>query len=126
VKYEADVDALVVRMEPGDGTRYSFVVWANNGSRTKLMCAGTGDGAHFDGYEYSLSGVCRTIDECGQPGHVGHDSAGTYRAWAEHVMRTQEWLGYIVGHSNCNPWTAVAAMLAMWYAAKRFGMVVAP
>jgi hypothetical protein len=67
-----------------------------------------------------------TIDECGQPGHVGHDSAGTYRAWAEHVMRTQGWLGYIVGHSNCNPWTAVAAMLAMWYAAKRFGMVVAP
>jgi len=54
------------------------------------------------GYIYKKSSIRRFAQEHAGQSHETHFDE----------LREDPYVGYIVGHSDCNPWTAVAAIMA--------------
>ena len=86
-------------LEPGDMTRYEFLI--EKGWGETLIIAGC---PRFDLYAYSEADVFQLYSlfpdlEDREASHDSLFSSGIFQ--------------YIIGHSNCNPWTARAAVIAM-------------
>ena len=84
-------DAVVAGFEPGDGTHYEFM-WMR--AQTGFVrVAGTPD---LRMYEYNIESIKRCYEE-------HRDLVGTKAFPVE-----EPYIGYVVEHSKCNPWTAWA------------------
>ena len=95
--------ARYYHLEPGDGTRYEFMVMRRDAEN--LYCAEV-HGLPCQGYIYREFSVLNCMEEL-VPGEL-------YARGNPEVFH--HYIGYITegGHSNCNPWTARAMVFAMW------------
>lgn len=86
-------------LEPGDGTRYAFLV-EQSADKRYLWVAGT---PRFDLYEYDINSMLAFFR------HYPNTAADLLDLnWME-----DSYIQYIVDHSKCNVWTARAALMAM-------------
>ena len=89
-------DATIAVFQPGDGTKYEFI-WANAGPG--CVHVASINAVRFDGSQYSQQSILRCYNrnkDCGNRLPTCEDD------------EPDDYLLPIVGHSNCNPWTAWA------------------
>ena len=109
------INAEHVMDQPGDGTRYDFIV-TDVPEMNQVIIAGTGKGAKFKGYTYRKASIISFLLEF--PDVLINDR-DTYRDKVGEIMPDRHFppfVGYICDdkHSDCNPWTALAAMRAAY------------
>lgn len=93
---QSEFKAYIVIIEPGDMTKYQFcIIYKEKG---RILVASI-SGPRFDGYDYSLSEIIEYINN-------------THEKRCEESINS--YIQYIVDHSNCNPWTAVAMCKAVY------------
>lgn len=110
-KAEADIRAVYYHIEPGDGTRYEFIVTPYRDGEY-LYCLSTGEGASFSSALYRIDEVQKYIDE--HPKWDYKDAGDTLGYDVDGGKSTfDRMVAYITSESACNPWTAVAALMAM-------------
>ena len=106
--------AFRVDVQPGDKTWYRFIltdgsneVGTKNGDGRRAVTIVAGpDGPRFDAYPYWHESILDALRE-----YEGLDAETIMRGYHEGHPRWH-YLGYICEHSNCNPWTALAALRA--------------
>ncbi len=111
----------LVELQPGDGTRYSFTIGRDEYISPYLRIAGTGEGAEFKGYLFDEESINQHFLDCSE---WYDDPAiavkGAYQVVVRYLLgrinQEAHYIEYIVEHTQCNPWTAVAAMLAAKFA----------
>ena len=99
--------ARYYHLEPGDGTRYEFMVMRKDAEN--LYCAEV-HGLTCQGYIYREFSVLECFAEL-VPGKL------SFRGGKSGISELMHpYLGYITepAHANCNPWTARAMVFAMW------------
>ena len=96
--------ARYYHLEPGDGTRYEFLIMRKDGDN--LYCAEVNT-LTFRGYIYRPSSILPCMEELKE----GELSAKVDNRGPGLI---HPYLGYIADKSHCNPWTARAAVFAMW------------
>lgn len=89
--YRPAVGAWVAEFEPGDRTHYEFM-WCVSSPTTYLKVAGL---PRFEMYEYLTESILQCYEENKEL--VGKSE-----------LPADGFLGYVQGHSNCNPWMAWA------------------
>ncbi len=100
-------------IEPGDGTLYEFYVMNSVGYDLHgLVPACVVQGVPFNAYAYHQESVMQFIKD-----HPTFEYDDEFLMLpSKHAPGGQmidPFLGYIMGHSNCSVWTAVAAIMAM-------------
>ena len=95
--------ARYYHLEPGDGTRYEFMVMRKDAEN--LYCAEV-HGLSCQGYVYREGSVLDCMGGL-EPGQI---------SFTRSTDSIHPYLGYIAGagHANCNLWTARAMVFAMW------------
>jgi hypothetical protein len=94
-------------MEPGDATRYEFIVsdgWYREGYLTATCL-------HLEcrGYTFLKEEVDRFNAD-----HGPIPSYADYSAWGEKVLASGDpFLLYVLEHTKANPWTALALIVAL-------------
>ncbi len=121
VKHAQMGQALFIWLEPGDGTRYEFVVMRRpplypGESNTDNLMVATVSSITFRGYYYHDYSVQGYLDRA--TGRSDEDVLFTREVptgVGETSPALDEFLAYMSdsAHSACNPWTARAACLAM-------------
>lgn len=96
--------ARYYHLEPGDGTRYEFMVMRRD--EEYLYCAEV-HGLTFQGYPFRETSVI----DCWRELKQGETVSASKPEFGPHP-----YIGYVSdrAHANCNPWTARAAVFAMW------------
>lgn len=88
-----------IELEPGDATRYVFLI-EESGDKDYLFVAGA---PRFDLYEYNKNDVA-----------AFYKKHPTFTVDLSNLEFLDDgYIQYMVQHSNCNPWTARAAIIAM-------------
>ena len=99
-----DLKTKLIEIKPGDMTRYSFLI--SNYNLDYVIIAGSGKGAKFAGYEYRKDSIKNFIKKF----DIKIDES--YRSYIQkNKILDDHYIRYIVNHSFCNPWTAVAAII---------------
>ena len=99
-----DLQTKLIEIEPGDMTRYSFIVSDYN--IDYVMIIGSGRGPKFEGYGYRKDSIKFSMERF----DIKIDES--YRSYIrENKILDDPYIEYIVDHSFCNPWTAIAAIL---------------
>lgn len=93
------VESHLFELEPGDMTKYNFII-AKNPHKPELIIAGYGS-TRFSGYYYSIDNINTLFKYL----PVRNQE---YSAWVSDLDIS--FLGYIESHSNCDKYTAIAAM----------------
>lgn len=119
---EAETLAHWIELEPGDGTRYEFLVAPvpvdapSEDPSVFVASVGRGWGAPaFVGYAYTISDLLDFAKRFPRTCNVGREH---YReAVRDEAALEDHFVGYMRGHSGmtahlCNPWTALAAIRA--------------
>lgn len=88
-----------VVLEPGDGTRYAFLV-ESGANKEYLWIAGS---PRFDLYEYDRNSMLAFFRR-----YPNTTADLLDLGWME-----DSYIQYIADHSKCNVWTARAALMAM-------------
>lgn len=91
-----------VELSPGDMTRYEFLI-SDLGKNIAVTCLNS---FRFDGYFYDLGSVEDFFLRNGNP----PPEKESYRSWAGPLL-SDPYVSYMVTHSSCNPWTAIAALI---------------
>lgn len=100
---------LHVELSPGDATRYEFLV-SDLGKSIAVTCLNS---FRFDGYFYDMGSVEDFFIRNGNP--PDYDD---YCEWGRQLL-SDFYIEYVCGHSNCNPWSALAALICarqLWIA----------
>lgn len=103
------IDAMYYHIEPGDGTRYEFVVTPYRDGKC-LYCLSTSGGAKFTSSIYQIAEVQQYIDSHPK---WDHRDIVTIGKMGGGILTPDAMVYHIMIESNCNPWTAVAALMAM-------------
>ena len=98
-----------IRLEPGDGTRYEFVIVWDPTAPGYLLIMATGGGAEFHSYGFESGELKRFGDKF--PEWLEADTE-SYRRVAANTIPATDLVSYMVGKAQCNPWTALAAIRA--------------
>ena len=99
-----DLETKLIEIEPGDKTRYSFIISDYN--IDYVMIIGSGRGAKFAGYGYRKDSIKNFIEKF----DIKIDES--YRSYIqENKILDDPYVEYIVNHSFCTPWTALAAII---------------
>ena len=95
--------AMHVVIEPDDMTRYKFLISDIKGpfDAGNLRIASV-NGPKFVGYIYRKNSIRQFAMK-----HAGQCHDTHFKELSE-----DPYIGYMIGHSDCNPWTAVAAIMA--------------
>lgn len=99
------VPATYWHIEPGDGTRYEFLIAEVEPGKLRIAAVG---GARFEGYAYAVDGMRRFAARYGDALTADdyqsaiRDSGALDDPLVEYAAEQ--------AHSNCNRWTAVAAL----------------
>tara|TARA_Y100000310_G_scaffold202077_1_gene202190 strand:- start:38 stop:508 length:471 start_codon:yes stop_codon:yes gene_type:complete len=106
------VSAEWMEIQPGDGTRYTFIVMEGPHSDGWLTIAGTGDGAAFSGYRYDKESLLACADEYGLWGNLRPFKHEYQQRVRECGILDEHFVHYMAesSHSDCSAWTAVAAI----------------
>lgn len=103
--------AMTITCQPGDGTRYRFIVARKD--EFNLWISSVED-TKFTGYVYSIQSVNEFIAHQNQMKdrevileYFGSDKALRIHHFLEYMSEPE--------HSDCNPWTARAACLTMFH-----------
>lgn len=100
---------MMLTIQPGDLTKYTFAITRVRYNKDYVIISEVGcSGMAFTSYEYSIDQIMMFFKTYGTP-----KNKETYSKWAEPLLKV-DMAGYVTEHSSCNPWTAIAAMLAIY------------
>jgi len=103
--------ALAMRIQPGDGTAYEFLVSRSTYYFPKdyILIAKGGDGPEFGGYPYQITSIQQFMLEH----RLFWQDYESYEKYVDdNKILDASYVGYVVGHSKCDRWTALAAIIA--------------
>lgn len=92
-------DSFVFEIEPGDGTKYNFVI-TNISPKNNVICSGISP-TKFVGYYYHIDSIREFFDR--------HIIDMGYNEWVYNL--NDPFIGYIMDHSDCNKYAAMAFLL---------------
>lgn len=98
--------------EPGDATRYEFVVSTLPDRNDALFIASVARGQgcpRFVGYTYNIDSLLAFRKDWAEV--FDQDGTGRYRDTVRR-LDSHHLIGYAASHSDANPWTALAALMA--------------
>ena len=107
-KIEAIKDCDIITLEPGDRTKYKFIVIDKDDDYLII----SGLETRFYGYEFRKDSIKKFFDAVGQPPPYNE-----YYRWASDLLHKEnEFLSYVRDHTGgvitCNMFTALAAIYA--------------
>jgi hypothetical protein len=106
-RIESVKDCDVITLEPGDRTKYKFIVINLNDDYIII----SGIETKFNGYEFRKDDIRHFFDVNGKP-----PQEDKYHKWADALLHKKEdYLLYVQDHTGgimCNPFTALAALYA--------------
>jgi hypothetical protein len=108
--FSKDIKSKFVILEPGDMTRYQFVISESPDEDPDfILIANAGDSPKFDSYLYRRASIKGFFNEVGKPPKLKKD----YSKWADKKeVMDNPFLDYVISHSgNCNPFTAIAGLI---------------
>ena len=108
-----DSRGMVIELQPGDGSRYKFAVVKEQDQL--LIASVLGVGNCFRGYSYNISSIQDFFTRFPELGDFDN-YAGTDFDYQGYVNKEKvfndHYLNYVVEHSSCGKWTALAGILA--------------
>jgi hypothetical protein len=104
---EIEIDVYII--EPGDHTKYEFIVYSSLSMSEKDYVSVTGGvNTRFNGYSLDSKEIEKFFADFGKPIHKGQ-----YQNWGKIAIESSPFLEYVRIHTgNCNVWTALAAIVA--------------
>lgn len=103
------IEAFEIIDEPGDATHYEFII-ALAKDRHFIFISRGENGAKFESYTYRIDSIENFVKD--YPILIEALDESEYQKKVASSM-DDPFIGYIASHSNCNPWTAIAAVRAM-------------
>lgn len=105
------IDAKYYILEPGDMTKYKFVIsWDPGSVEKKYLFISSGDNAPpFKGYIFMKDEIILYFDRVSIP-----PEKREYRNWLNNAVK-DKYISYVQSHAgNINPCTAVAALICAY------------
>ena len=93
-------DSFIFEIEPGDMTKYKFIITRNVNKKNEVLISSIYP-TKFLGYSYSLD----SVKEFFERNHIDKE----YNEWVCDIY--EPFIGYIMDHSNCDRYAAVAALM---------------
>lgn len=106
------IRAYYVMCEPGDSTHYEFILTESIKNLDYIIIAKGEDGAPFSTYAYREDSIRQFMAE--YPGITGWLESEYQQKVDENLILKNPFIGYIAGHSQCNVWTALAAIVVAY------------
>jgi hypothetical protein len=111
------IDCNFVELEPGDLTRYRFLITENPDNNDNynnenyIGISSHWDGPRFESYTYRKLAIVDFFKEVGEP----PIDSEKYQNWANHEVMNHPYLRYVISHSgDCNPYTALAGLICAY------------
>lgn len=105
--------SVYVDMQPGDLTWYRFTIVQHPRNPDQVLIA-SAEGPSFTGYTYNKSSIEAWATEFGPL-----PPKDEYETWFQKAAEEgRHYVGYVMSHSKCDNWTAVAAIMSAAQALK--------
>lgn len=105
-----NVNSKIIILEPGDRTKYKFIISPSLDGEKFVSIAGYENSFIFNGYSFEIKSIEMFFNQYGYPPKFKID----YPVWADKIIAENSYLNYVINHTgNSNPYTALAALISI-------------
>ena len=107
-------DCFHIVFEPGDKTRYKFIISEDvENKKDYIFITGGDNTVPFKGYTFKKQIISKLFSEYGDP----PKAPTKYQKWVQETgIINDSYISYVRSHSgDCNQWTALAAVICCYY-----------